>query len=521
MVAILILAAIVVPAILALATKRGDVNIGYQRALYGNYLVLLLAVAAVINAGIGGKFAAEVVSSSSNGAGLGVLLDQVSSLMLLVVSVVAVTVIQFSERYLDGDARHAHYVKWLTATIAAVQLLVVSSNLVMLFGAWLCTSLALHQLLLMYPERCGAQRCARKKFIVSRLGDLAIVGAILLCLKNLGSVNFEAIDHLIATYHPLNDLGLIGILLALGALTKSAQLPFHSWLPESLEAPTTVSALMHAGIINGGGFLLIRMSSVMSHAPSAMSMLAILGSLTAVFGMAVMVTQSSIKRRLAYSTVGQMGFMMMQCGLGLYQLAMVHIVAHAFYKANAFLRSGSAISQARDQVFFPPQSRLPYLLAGVVVVSALVGLGVLWEQLQGGVPFTKLPIVTTWVLACLHAVVGMVIIRDRPIASMILGLGFAAIMISGYGLLCLAVSHYLQPQLGHILEIPTTIPDLVLFITAITFILGFVLQTIIHLDIRSEGIVGLFVHLNQGLYLGVFLDKIIGKVWVHSPGRTK
>ena len=139
---------------------------------------------------------------------------------------------------------------------------------------------------------------------------------------------------------------LIGILFVLGAMTKSAQFPFHSWLPDTMETPTPVSALMHAGVINAGGFLVIRLSPLVSLSPIALDLLALIGALTAMLGAVVMLTQTSIKRSLAYSTIAQMGFMMLQCGLGAFSAALLHIVAHSAYKAHAFLSSGSVLDSA-------------------------------------------------------------------------------------------------------------------------------------------------------------------------------
>jgi len=134
-------------------------------------------------------------------------------------------------------------------------------------------------------------------------------------------------------------------LLMLGAVTKSAQFPFHTWLPETMETPTPISALMHAGIVNAGGYLIIRMSPLVSLAPAALTTLAVIGAFTACFAAVVMLTQTSVKRSLAYSTIAQMGFMMLQCGLGAFSAAMLHILAHSLYKAHAFLSSGSVLQQ--------------------------------------------------------------------------------------------------------------------------------------------------------------------------------
>jgi len=134
-------------------------------------------------------------------------------------------------------------------------------------------------------------------------------------------------------------------LLVVGAVSKSAQFPFHTWLPQTLETPTPVSALMHAGIVNAGGYLMIRTSPILLLNPTAMASLALVGTVTTCFAATVMLTQTSVKKNLAYSTIAQMGFMMLQCGLGAFSAAMLHILAHSLYKAHAFLNSGNVLEQ--------------------------------------------------------------------------------------------------------------------------------------------------------------------------------
>jgi NAD(P)H-quinone oxidoreductase subunit 5 len=170
---------------------------------------------------------------------------------------------------------------------------------------------------------------------------------------------------------------VIAMLLVLGAMTKSAQFPFHSWLPDTMEAQTPVSALMHAGIINAGGFLVIRMSPLVTLSHVALDLLIVVGAFTALFGGLVMLSQTSIKRALAFSTIAQMGFMMLQCGLGAFSAALLHIVAHSLYKAHAFLATGSVLdaaarlkTDARPSIY-----GLPALLLLPVAVSIAVATG--------------------------------------------------------------------------------------------------------------------------------------------------
>ena len=279
------------------------------------------------------------------GVGLSARLDAVSASMLLLVSFVGWIVVRYARTYLDGEARQGAFTGWLCATLAAVLLLVAAGNLVQLVAAWIATSFALHRLLLFYAEREAARRAARKKQIFSTLGAVTLIVATGMLAFTYGSTNIAAINAAARGGEAPGIVEFAAAALALAALLKSAQFPTHSWLTEVMEAPTPVSALLHAGVINGGGFLLIRFADVMLLAPGVLALLAMVGGFTAIFGALVMLTQPAVKTSLAWSTVAQMGFMTLQCGLALFPLALLHIVAHSLYKAHAFLASGGAVDQ--------------------------------------------------------------------------------------------------------------------------------------------------------------------------------
>jgi NAD(P)H-quinone oxidoreductase subunit 5 len=270
--------------------------------------------------------------------------DAVSVTMLLLVTFIGWVVVRFSANYLDGEARQGPFTGWLCLTLAAVLTLVTAGNLVQFVLAWIATSLFLHRLLLFYPERVAAQRAARKKFVSARVADAAMIGAAALLFINYQSTDLAQILDAARAGQGNNGyaLGAAG-LLALAALLRSAQFPTHGWLTEVMEAPTPVSALLHAGVINAGGFLLIRFAYVLVLSPSVLAVLVMVGGFTAVFGGLVMLTQHAVKTSLAWSTVAQMGFMTLECGLALFPLALLHIVAHSLYKAHSFLVSGAAV----------------------------------------------------------------------------------------------------------------------------------------------------------------------------------
>ncbi len=277
------------------------------------------------------------------GLGLQLRLDVVSTTMATLVSFIGLLVLRFSRTYLDGEARQSAFSGWIAITLAAVLMLVLAGNLVQILAAWIVTNLALRQLLLFYPDRPGARRAARKQFVMARFADAALAGALVCLWAGFGTTDIGAILEAARTGEATGVIVAATILLALAALAMSAQFPAHGWLGEVMEAPTPVSALLHAGVINAGGFVLIRFADVMLLSPGVLAALAVVGGFTALFAGLTMLTQPAVKTSLAWSTIAQMGFMIMQCGLALFPLALLHIVAHSLYKAHAFLASGTAV----------------------------------------------------------------------------------------------------------------------------------------------------------------------------------
>ena len=304
---------------------------------------LLIAAASLLVLVSGGSATSPLLGSG--GVGLSVRLDAVSVTMLLLVTFVGWVVVRYSAVYLDREPRQGVFTGWLCLTLAAVLCLVVAGNLVQLVAAWILTSLALHRLLLFYPGRVAAQRAARKKFVTARLGDVALLAAAGLIGIGYGTTDIATILAAARDGVAPAGIGFAAALLAIAALLKSAQFPTHGWLTEVMETPTPVSALLHAGVINAGGFVLIRFADVMLLSPGVLAGLVMIGGFTAIFGAMVMLTQPAVKTSLAWSTVAQMGFMILQCGLALFPLALLHIVAHSLYKAHSFLASGGAVER--------------------------------------------------------------------------------------------------------------------------------------------------------------------------------
>ncbi|CDH43719.1 NADH-quinone oxidoreductase subunit L [Candidatus Contendibacter odensensis] len=339
---------------------------------------------------------------------LSVRTDAVGGIVLLLVSFIGWVIVRYSQSYLGGDRGQARYIRALLSTLAAVSLIVVTNNLIMLALAWLAASLTLHQLLTFYNDRPQALIAAHKKFIASRVADLCLFLAVALIGATLGSVEIDQVLVRVQGLVALPfSLQAAAVLIAATALLKCAQLPVHGWLIQVMEAPTPVSALLHAGVVNLGGFVLIRLSALMMDAVAAQTLLVVVGSVTAIVAALVMMTRISIKVMLAWSTCAQMGFMLMQCGLGAYDLALLHLVAHSLYKAHAFLGAGGAVEQARLRQMTPSQ---PVVGLGTSLIGALAGLfmvtvaGFLWGIHPGQQP-------------ALYALAGIVCLALTPLLT--------------------------------------------------------------------------------------------------------
>jgi NAD(P)H-quinone oxidoreductase subunit 5 len=452
---------------------------------------------------------------------VGVYFDGLTAVMFLLISFVGLVIVRFSVRYLDGDPRQGRFFRWLAFTLGAVLLLVVSRNLVMLTAAWMLTSLGLHQLLEHYPDRPWAIWAARKKFLISRLGDAMLLAALGLTFWCFGSSDYAVVFAEAETLRseagggPL--VAVIGLLYVLGAMTKSAQFPFHSWLPDTMEAPTPVSALMHAGIINAGGFLVIRLSPLIALSHSALGLLALVGAFTALFGGLVMLTQTSIKRSLAFSTIAQMGFMMLQCGLGAFSAALLHIVAHSLYKAHAFLACGSVLDGAarvKTEVR-PALQGMAAIAALPVAIGIAVGLclapvavfGVNLAAKPGAVVLGMVMAVALTTLVWQALLSGSWKLAAGGIAG---GLVVSLAYVAAY----LGVDAILQRSAVAHAVLPTSVFDLAVSgLVVIGFLGVFAIQAAATRLARLPGIRALHVHAANGFYCDIPARQLTARVW--------
>jgi len=270
--------------------------------------------------------------------------------MAVLVQFLGTVIGAFSSRYLAGESSQARFVAALAAVIAGVQLLLLADHWVWLITAWMWVGVALQPLLCFYQQRPFAQLAAHKKWLSDRLADVCLVGAAALAYHDTGSLSLSVLNEQFRTQQASVALQGCAVLVVVAVGLRSALLPAHGWLIQVMEAPTPVSALMHAGVVNLGGFVLIRFAPLLDAAPVARWVLVAWGVVTTTLAGLVMLTRISIKVRLAWSTVAQMGFMLLECGLGMYTLAAVHLIGHSVYKANAFLSASSAVQQTRQQM---------------------------------------------------------------------------------------------------------------------------------------------------------------------------
>ncbi|MGC9368210.1 MAG: proton-conducting transporter membrane subunit [Paracoccaceae bacterium] len=437
-------------------------------------------------------------------------LDPLGATMTLLVAFIGWIVIRHSRTHLDGEAREGTFHGLMLATLAAVLSLVQAGSLTVLVLAFVCVGMGLRRLLLFYAERAAARRAAAKFALVWHAGDAALILAAALLFAAFGTGELVAFADPGESRLPL-AANLAVALLVLAAALKTAAFPLHGWLTEVMEAPTPVSALLHAGIINAGGFLLIRTAELVQASPGAMAALVMIGGLTALFGAVVMLTQSAVKTSLAWSTVSQMGFMLLQCGLGLWPLALLHIVAHAMYKAHAFLSAGGAVA-AVASLRRPGPIAVPSL--GAVMKSfglalALYGAVSLAFTLVAG---PKSPQALALGAMLIFGVAYLVAqgLADAAPVELTRRTGLAAL---GAALAYFAFQQVASALWGQSLPSAPVVGTLewaLIVLAVFSFGVVAVAQTLFPLWAHHPSTAGLRVHIANGLYLNALLDRVIG-----------
>ncbi len=314
---------------------------GIQNDIYGNYLVF------------------EWISSGKFTANWSINIDPLSSVMLVVVTFVSALVHIYSIGYMSHDPHKPRFMSYLSLFTFSMLVLVVSDNFLQLFFGWEGVGLCSYLLIGFWFKKETANNAAIKAFIVNRIGDFGLAIAIFLIFFFFGTINFEDAFEATSLYAEkklvflgleLKLINLICIFLFIGAMGKSAQFLLHTWLPDAMEGPTPVSALIHAAtMVTAGVFLVVRCSPMFEYSEIALNFVTVIGLITAIFAASVALVQNDIKKIVAYSTCSQLGYMFFAAGVGAYHVAMFHLFTHAFFKALLFLGAGSVIHAFNDE----------------------------------------------------------------------------------------------------------------------------------------------------------------------------
>ncbi len=278
--------------------------------------------------------------------GFGLALDQLTLVMLLVITGVGFLIHLYSVGYMEHETGYWRYFAYLNLFLFFMTTLVLAANFLLMFVGWEGVGLASYLLIGFYIDRKSAGDAGKKAFVVNRVGDFGFLIAIFLLLGNFGTLNFSEIAAHLAAPAGLSGgtITLICLCLLLGATGKSAQIPLYIWLPDAMEGPTPVSALIHAAtMVTAGVYMIARAHALFDLSPTALMVVAVIGAATAFFAATVAMVQTDIKRVLAYSTISQLGYMFLACGVGAYSAAVFHLMTHAFFKALLFLAAGSVI----------------------------------------------------------------------------------------------------------------------------------------------------------------------------------
>jgi len=447
------------------------------------------------------------------GLGLSLRLDALSMTMFTMIAILAFVVLRFSNNYLEGDRRKNIFMARMATTIASVELLVLSGNLLQLLILWVITSVCLHYLLVFYRNRPQAIAAARKKFIVARLGDLALLAATLLIYFEIGSGDIGEIFAYVQNVEVLsNSLIWATIFIVITAALKSAQFPTHGWLVKVVETPTPVSALLHAGLLNAGPFLIVRMSFLMSESTAGSILLIIIAGFTALFASVVFLTQSSVKVGLGYSSIAHMGFSLLICGFGVYSAAILHVVAHSFYKAHSFLSTGSVIDSVRARKVLTPK-RIGSI--GRIGLSILTSLSIyaLFLYIWGIDPAKEFNLMATGAIiimglsqvisSALDSKASWIVVAQTAGLALFIALCFFTFEHGASVLLASQIPTELVPTF--------TIKSAVIVVLAL-YSLVILAQLFSPIIGQNKYVYQLGVHVRNGLYANVIFDRIIGSL---------
>ncbi len=496
-----------------------------QRMARATFITLVLALLAGLMFALGSRDAVVLPTFSIPGwvqgmtLPLSIAVNGMTLLLAALVSFVLMIIARFSIEYLDGDPAQARFFRLLGLTGGWFLVVVIAGNMALFAFAITMVGFTLHRLLEFYSERPRAIMVTHKKSIFSRAADGLLIVATVLIGWQVGSLEFSAITDFVASHAQLPiGLHVAAWLIVLAAILKSAQFPFHGWLIQVMEAPTPVSALMHAGIVYSGAIIVLRTSHLLVADGYALALLAVVGLTTLVIGSLAMLTQSAIKSSLAWSTAAQLGFMLLELGLGLFALALLHLVGHSLYKAHAFLSSGGITDQLRQPKIL---SYRPMSLA-VWFATILGSLGGVWLIMTGvGLRVQTEPTLAALLLIIALATAQIVLkvlsygTAREVLAAMFTAAGMAAV----YFILHTLFMHGFADELA---PLPHTLSPLTMGVMALTMI-GFLavawLQGPGRERMARSTQSAVFIHLYNGLYVDRLVERLSYRLWPEKVGR--
>src|SRR5438128_4777815 len=362
----------------------------------------------------------EVLTSWLNSGGFSVdysfALDQLSLIMLLIVTGVGFLIHIYSVGYMWQEGGYYRFFSYLNLFMFFMLTLVLASNYLLMFVGWEGVGLASYLLIGFFFLRDSGASAGKKAFIVNRIGDFGFLIALFLIIKHFGSLDFQQVFAAVQLYAPetvgVGFLTAIALLLMVGACGKSAQIPLYVWLPDAMEGPTPVSALIHAAtMVTAGVYMVARSHVIFERAPTALTVVAIIGTLTAIFAATIGMAQTDIKRVLAYSTVSQLGYMFLACGVAAFSMGIFHLMTHAFFKGLLFLAAGSVIHAVGGEQDMRKmgglRTKIPWtfwtVTAGTVAIAGIPPLAgffskdeILWRAYQASLAYWLIRVFTAF-----------------------------------------------------------------------------------------------------------------------------
>ncbi|MCL4423229.1 MAG: sodium:proton antiporter [Actinobacteria bacterium] len=339
------------------------------------WLSTLLAFAAAVSVGLHGPFVVALDSRHGQLV-LGLWANQLTVTLAVLVCAVGAVVQSFSLRYLQGDRTASRFFAAANVVVAAMAVVCTSATVTVLVGAWVIAGVAFVMLLGCRPDLPGVRATTRRSWWMFAAGDLALLAALLIMWVRAGNIDLASSGALQRASGHLGALTtVVALLVVVAALTRSAQGPLGRWLPGTVSAPTPASALLHAGVVNGGGILLVRLGVLTGGSMLAMIGVLVVGGITATVATALMTHKADVKGSLVFSTMSQMGFMVTECAVGAYLAAVVHLIGHALYKATLFFGSGSQVPRAGQAPTVPATAALPLVRATATVATTAATVG--------------------------------------------------------------------------------------------------------------------------------------------------